>query len=155
MGEGPRAGRRPLSSRQRRNLNRLEQELLADVDLCRWFDRLAGDEPQAAPGRRDTVSRRAAGSLARPSHSGVGGVRASAMFVASVLGAAGLIVAGEVLRLPALAVLAVIALVLAPVSLLVANGVERRCWPPANRPPGGARPGLPPSGGGSGMWLLP
>lgn len=121
MGGGPGAGRR-LPRRQRRDLNRLEQELLADVELCRWFDLFASDEPQAAPGRRDSASRRADGSLARPSQSEVRGVRASAMFT-SVLGGVGLIIAGQALRLPALAVPAVIALVLAPVSLLVANGI--------------------------------
>lgn len=157
MGGGPGAGRR-LPRRQRRDLNRLEQELLADVELCRWFDLFASDEPQAAPGRRDTASRRADGSLARPSQSEVRGVRASAMFITSVLGGVGLIIAGQALRLPALAVPAVIALVLAPVSLLVANGIQRRCCRPTNRPEQGARPGLPPGGPygmGGGMWLLP
>jgi len=51
MGQGSGTGRHRLSRRQRQALDRLEQELVADVDLCRWFNRLANDVPPVALSR--------------------------------------------------------------------------------------------------------
>ena len=89
------------------------------------------------------------------------------MFGKLVLAGAALTIAGGVLDVPTLAVLAVIMFILAPVSVLVAqgsHGSHRRRGGPATRPGQGAGPGLPPAGrsrGGmgnrmeGGMWLLP
>ena len=169
MGQRPGAGRDRLSRRQRRDLDRLEQELVADVHLCRWFDRLASDEPAAPPGRdrRSAAGLRAGRSPACSSQAGAKGVTTSAMFGKLVLAGAALTIAGGVLDVPTLAVLAVIMFILAPVSVLVAqgsHGSHRRRGGPATRPGQGAGPGLPPAGrsrGGmgnrmeGGMWLLP
>jgi len=159
MGQGSEAGRGRLSRRQRRNLDRLERELVADVDLCCWFDRLASDNPSATPGVR-AVRQAARFSRARGS-----GVIASAVFGALVLVGAALTVACLALQVATLAVPAIIALVLAPVSVLFVQGSSRhRSGAPAARSPRSARPGQPPAGwsdGGTwsgregGMWLLP
>lgn len=159
MGQGPEANRARLSRLQRRNLDRLEQELVADVDLCGWFDRLANDNRSAAPGVR-AVRLPAGFSRARAS-----GVITSAVFGALVLVGATLTVACLVLQVTTSAVPAIIALVLAPVSVLVVQGSSRhRRGAPAARSPRSARPGQPPAGWShdgmwngreGGMWLLP
>lgn len=164
MGQGTGAGRDRLSRRQRRDLDRLEQELVADVHLSRWFDRLASDEPPALRGRdqRSAACLRAGRSPARYSQARARGVTPSGGFVALVLAGAALTAAGGVLHVPTLAVPAMIVLMLAPVSVLVAEG-RRRPGGPATGPGRRARPDLPPgwSGGGTrngmqgGMWLLP
>ena len=165
MGQGPGAGRDRLVRRQRRELDRLEQELIADIDLCRWFDRLASDGPPAAPsrGRRSAASWRA--GWPPPSSQPRGrGVITSAVFVALVLAGAALAIAGCVLHVPTLAVPATVVVLLAPVSVLVAQGSHGHRSRRATRPGLGARPGLPETGrsrGGmrngmeGGMWLLP
>ena len=70
MDHRPEDGR--LSRRQRRDLARLEQELVADVHLCRWFDRLASGEVSTTPGeaRRDVACSRAARPAVRTGCSG-------------------------------------------------------------------------------------
>jgi hypothetical protein len=169
MGQGPGAGRDRLSRRQLRDLDQLEQELVADVHLCRWFDRLASDEPPTLPGRdrRSAAGLRAGRSPARSSQARAKGVTTSATFGKLVLVGAALTIAGGVLDVPTLAVAAMIMFILAPVSVLGAQGSHgsHRCpGGPATRPGQGARPGLPPAarsldGMGNrmegGMWLLP
>jgi hypothetical protein len=159
MGQGPDASRDRLSRRQRRNLDRLERELVADVDLCCWFDRLASGNPSATPGVR-AVRQAARFSRARGS-----GAIASAVFGALVLVGATLTVACLVLQVTTLAAPAIIALMLAPVSVLVVQGSSRHGrGAPAARSPRSARPGEPPArwshdgmwnGREGGMWLLP
>ena len=144
MGQGTGAGRDRLSRRQRRDLDRLEQELVADVHLCRWFDRLASDEPPALPGR-DRRSAAACERVGRPRGPRRPGREASSrrVFVALVLAGAALTAAGGVLHVPTLAVPAMIVFMLAPVSVLVAEG-RRRPGGPATRPGRRARPGSTP-----------
>lgn len=136
-------------------MNRLERELVADVDLCRWFDRLAGDEPQAAPGRRNTARRCSVGWLPRSSRPGTSGVITSVIFAALLLGGAALTIAAGVLHLPAPAMAAMIVFTLAPMSVFVARGSRRSRGSVAPRR---SRPGRPPAGRSGvegGMWLLP
>jgi hypothetical protein len=157
MDEGSGTGGRRLSRRQRRDLDRLEQELVADVDLCRWFERLANDVPLAAPGR--------GGRSAPPSRARTSGVITSAVFAAMVLAGAALTVAGGVLQVPVFAVPALIVFLLAPVSVLVGERCRRRRrGGPATRPGRGPWSERPLAGWSTprmwsgmegGMWLLP
>jgi hypothetical protein len=164
MDQGPKDGR--LSRRQRRDLARLEQELVADVHLCRWFDRLASGEPPTTPdeARMDVACSKAARSVQRSSEVEQPSAVTEVVFAVLVLAAAALTISGALLRAPVLAVMAIFVFLLAPVSVLAAHRVGRRHdHRPETRPGTARRPGSPRgwSGGGTwspwdgGMWLLP
>jgi hypothetical protein len=120
--------------------------LVADVDLCRWFDRLASDVSSAPPRRRPVQA------SVRSSRAGASDVVQSAVFGALVLVGACSTVASEALHTPLLAVLAMIAFLLAPLSVLVVQCGGR----PSNQPRRRTRPAHPRADwSGGGMWLLP
>jgi flavin reductase (DIM6/NTAB) family NADH-FMN oxidoreductase RutF len=133
--------------------------LIADVDLCRWFDRLAGDEPSAAPGLR------AARSPDKSSPTSARILVTSAVLGAPVLAGAALAAACGVLPVSMLAVPAMIVFLLAPVSVLVVEDCgRRRRGDPATRSRREARPCRLRAGWSArdawsgmegGMWLLP